>query len=77
MTRTPTHIRADIETLIDERALVLHALNELPHRAPEYAPIHVELDKRIGWLWEELRVARSPRGFRLATIGGLRGPRAA
>ncbi len=62
MRRAPTEIRIDINRLAEERVSLLREL-ERAH-APELVPVHAELDKRIGWLWEELREASSPRGLR-------------
>lgn len=64
MRRDPLNIRSDIHRLSEQRSNTFRALSERPEAARVIAESRVELDTRLVWLWEELREAMSPRGYR-------------
>lgn len=66
--RNPIEIRDEIETLACQRLDVSRILGHRPETATVLAPQRIELEKRIGGLWEELRVALSPRGIRQKVV---------
>lgn len=55
-------IRDEINRAAAERADVLRTLGK--QHASDLVATHAELDRRLGWLWEELRESASPRGYR-------------